>query len=364
MADLFDYLDWRGDIGFEAVGVTPVDGLIFSALAYVHYDGLVREDFTHPVPLEVVADAFAVLPDKAERVLLKNDGRLLQAAAGTERYRHVELVFYRSETVPELESQFAAVAFLLPNGQAVLAFRGTDATLVGWKEDFNMSFQPCVPAQEKALYYTQTFAGHHDHPLILCGHSKGGNLALYAAAMCRPETQEKIDCAVSFDGPGLNERIIHSEGFARMQEHMRVILPRDSLVGRLFEQPDNIRIVDSRVFSLLQHYPYFWKTRGMDFIDIERPGRLSAILGQSLCGLMERLDAPSREQLIESVYDILSASEADTFNDFASSWLKSSAAVVSKLFHTDSQTRRLFQRAINAFFTSAAQVIGERRRSD
>jgi len=361
---MLDYLSKYGAVSFEDVPLCDVDRLIFAQLAYMDFEQVDKYDC--PLPYALAHAVWADSSDPSEdrfSFQKKDDRKLAQLAASSLRYSQVRFVSFVRHLDAASEIQFAALALCVGEGHLLIAFRGTDNTLAGWKEDFNMAFMDEVPAQRMARIYIEETAPLASR-ITVCGHSKGGNLALYAAAMCRPETQEKIDCAVSFDGPGLNERIIHSEGFARMQEHMRVILPRDSLVGRLFEQPDNIRIVDSRVFSLLQHYPYFWKTRGMDFIDIERPGRLSAILGQSLCGLMERLDTPSREQLIESVYDILSASEADTFNDFASSWLKSSAAVVSKLFHTDSQTRRLFQRAINAFFTSAAQVIGERRRSD
>ena len=305
MADLFDYLDWRGDIGFEAVGVTPVDGLIFSALAYVHYDGLVREDFTHPVPLEVVADAFAALPDKAERVLLKNDGRLLQAAAGTERYRHVELVFYRSETVPELESQFAAVAFLLPNGQAVLAFRGTDATLVGWKEDFNMSFQPCVPAQEKALHYTRVFALGHDRDLILCGHSKGGNLAVYAASRCPGEIQDRILAVYNNDGPGFTESLMGDPGYRAMVPKIHSFVPESSVVGLLLEHEEPYTVIKSRQVSILQHDEYSWEVLGGNFIRVEGISGDSRFINGTLHQWLAGKSRAERNAFVDAMFELL-----------------------------------------------------------
>ncbi|MBR2048663.1 MAG: DUF2974 domain-containing protein [Oscillospiraceae bacterium] len=350
MADLFDYLDWRGDIGFEAVGVTPVDGLIFSALAYVHYDGLVREDFTHPVPLEVVADAFAVLPDKAERVLLKNDGRLLQAAAGTERYRHVELVFYRSETVPELESQFAAVAFLLPNGQAVLAFRGTDATLVGWKEDFNMSFQPCVPAQEKALYYTQTFAGHHDHPLILCGHSKGGNLAVYAASRCPEALQSRILAVYNNDGPGFTESLMGDPGYRAMVPKIHSYVPESSVVGLLLEHEEPCMIIKSRQVSILQHDEYSWEVLGGDFVRVEDISGDSRFINGTLHQWLAGKTRQERNAFVDAMFELLGTGEVSDARHIILPW---NILNYIRTLTEDEQMRRTLTSALADLFRAA-----------
>ncbi len=138
---------------------------------------------------------------------------------------------------------------------------------------------------------------------------------------------------------------------------MRVVRPRSSLVGMLFEQPGDVRTIDSRVFSLLQHYPYFWKTGNMDFIYVARPSMDNILLGKTLCGMLEKLPAEARERFVEAVYEIISASEADTLNDLAGTWLKSAAAIAARLFRTDSDTRRLFLRVLSAFLASAAQAL-------
>ena len=143
MADLFDYLIWRGDLPMDLVPPNPVDTLILSALSYLDYDGLVPGDFLHPVPLHVVEEAFAAMPDRDERVRVKRDADLLAACAATERFGHLKLAFYRSELLPQMQSQFAALTWLLPDGTAMITYRGTDMTITGWKEDFNMSM--CGP---------------------------------------------------------------------------------------------------------------------------------------------------------------------------------------------------------------------------
>lgn len=320
MADLFDYLAWRGDLTFDQVGVNEVDGLIFSALSYVHYDGLVRPGFENPVPLEVVADAFGALPDKEERVLLKHDGPLLQAAAATERYRKLKLVFYRNETVKEQESQFAAVAFLLPGNLAVLAFRGTDATLVGWKEDFNMSFQDRVPAQEKALYYTQMFARMHDRDLILCGHSKGGNLAVYAASRCPGDIQDRIRAVYNNDGPGFTSSLMGDPGYKAMVPRIHSIVPQSSVVGLLLEHEEPFHVIKSRQISILQHDQYTWEVMGGEFVRVEGLTQDSRFINRTMHRWLAGKTLEERNAFVDAVFSLLGTGQVDDARDIILPW--------------------------------------------
>ena len=359
---MLDYLSKYGAVSFEDAPLCDVDLLIFAQLAYMDFEQVDKCDC--PLAYALAHAVWADSPDPSEdrfSFQKKDDRNLARLCASSLRYSNIRFASFVRHLDADREIQFAALSLYIDEGHLLIAFRGTDNTLAGWKEDFNMAFMDEIPAQRIARIYIEENALLAPR-VTVCGHSKGGNLALYAAAMCSPAVQEKIDCAVNFDGPGLNEHLTHSEGFLRIQPRMRAILPRESLVGQLFEQPENVRFVDSRVFSLLQHYPYFWKTRGMDFIELSRPSRISAIFGESVCGMIERMDTPSREQLVEAVYDIISASEVDTLNDFASNWLKSLTVIVSKLFTADTETKRLFQRTANAFLTSAAQAIGKHRR--
>ena len=321
MADLFDYLDWRGDLPLEAVGVTPADALIFSALSYIHYDGLVPQGFRNPVPLEVVADAFAALPDKEDRVLLRQDAPLLMASAATERFRKVKLIFYNSATVPEQESQFAAVAFLLPDGKtAVLAFRGTDATLVGWKEDFNMSFQDRIPAQEKALYYTQSFARNFDRKLILCGHSKGGNLAVYAASLCPGWVQERITAVYNNDGPGFTAALMGHPGYRAMVPRIHSYVPQSSIVGMLMEHEEPYTVIKSRQVSILQHDLYSWEVMGGGFVPVPGISADSRLVNRTVKEWLTRKTPAERNAFVDAVFDLLGTGEVDSAKEIMMPW--------------------------------------------
>ena len=321
MADLFDYLDWRGDLAFDAVGVTPADALIFSALSYIHYDGLVNRGFQNPVPLEVVADAFAALPDKEDRVLLRQDAPLLMACAAAERFRKVRLVFYNSATIREQESQFAAVAFLLPDEQtSVLAFRGTDATLVGWKEDFNMSFQDRIPAQEKALYYTQTFAQSFDRKLILCGHSKGGNLAVYASSLCPGEIQERILAVYNNDGPGFTANLMGEPGYRAMVPKIHSFVPQSSVVGMLMEHEEPYTVIKSRQVSILQHDLYSWEVMGGGFVPVPGVSSDSLLVNRTVKAWLSGRTPEERNAFVDAVFELLGTGEVDSAREIMMPW--------------------------------------------
>ena len=357
MADLFDYLDWRGDLSFETVGVTPADALIFSALSYIHYDGLVPQGFRNPVPLDVVADAFAALPDKAERVLLRQDAPLLMAAAATDRYRRVKLIFYNSATIPEQESQFAAVAFLLPGDTAVLAFRGTDATLVGWKEDFNMSFQDRIPAQEKALYYTQSFAQAFDRKLILCGHSKGGNLAVYAASRCPGEIQERITAVYNNDGPGFTASLMGDPGYRAMVPKIYSYVPQSSVVGMLMEHEEPYTVIKSRQVSILQHDLYSWEVMGGGFVPVQGISDDSRLVNRTVKEWLTRKTPAERNAFVDAVFELLGTGEVDSAKEIMMPW---NILNYLRTLNEDDEMRRLIGKELSDLVRMAVSLRRQR----
>ena len=354
MADLFDYLDWRGDLSFEQVPLTPVDALIFSALSYVHYDGLVRDGFQHPVPLWVVAEAFAALPDQDERVLLKNDGKLLKAAGKTRRFADVKLVFYRNETVLEQESQFSAVAFLLPDEKtAVLAFRGTDSTLVGWKEDFNMSFQPFVPAQDKALYYTQTFAKVFQREMILCGHSKGGNLAVCAASRCPHEIQERISAVYNNDGPGFTAALLADPGYRELVPKIHSFVPQSAVIGMLLEHQEPYTVVKSRQVSILQHDLYTWEILGPGFVLVNEVNDDARLVNRTVRTWLESKTLEERNRFVDAVFDLLGTGDVDNAREIMLPW---NLLNYVKTLNEDEQMRNLIGKELGDLFRTATAL--------
>ena len=307
MYDMFDYLAWRGDLPFANVGPNPVDMLIFSTLSYIHFEGIVPDTPNQRISLREAAGRFLAQSDLENKVRVKHDLELLEAAADTERFGQVGVSFYRSIFVPEEETQFAAITYYLGDGTAVLAFRGTDRTLVGWKEDFNMTFQDSIPAQRESLKYLEEFSIHTLYPIRLTGHSKGGNLAVYASAKAEKALQQRILEICNLDGPGFSEKMMADMGYQAIVPKIHSYVPESSIVGTLFEHAEPHTIISSKQIGLMQHDPYSWEVLRNDFIHKEEMSEGSKFMDQTTKAWLVAMTPEERNDFVDVVYDILTS---------------------------------------------------------
>ena len=315
MADMFDYLKWRGDLTFRQDPLNEVDALIFSGLSYVRYgegETLLRQNARTFAEL---AEAVLAMPDCEDRVLLKNDLELLRAASATERFGKTELCFYRDLLIPEQETQFAAMTFRMDDGSAFLAFRGTDHTLVGWKEDFNMTFQQTIPAQRLALQYTREIALELSGPLYLGGHSKGGNLAVFAAARSSPMIQERILRVYNNDGPGFTKYLMGDPGYLAMVPRIRTFIPQSSVIGMLLEHEEPYTVIRSKTVGLLQHDLYSWEAMGKSFIPVQEITDSSQFIDSTIKTWFEDMSNQERNQLVDVMFTLLGTGGVDNAID-------------------------------------------------
>lgn len=315
MADMFDYLYWRGDILFSQLPPNPVDALIFSALSYLKLDGIVSENPYQWKTIERVAEEFLALPDAEDRIHLKKDMELLKMAADSPRFKRVGITFYQDVFIPEEDTQFAAVTFYLEDGTAFLAFRGTDNTLVGWKEDFNMTFQECIPAQRLAKEYVQKFAESSDSPMRLGGHSKGGNLAVYAAAKSSQDIQRRMLAIYNQDGPGFTEHLMGDKGYLVIVPKIYTYVPQSSVFGMLLEHEEPYTIIKSKQIGLMQHDIYSWEIKGKDFITVEKLTADSRFLDRTFRNWLAGMSNADRNEFFDTVFELLAVTEPNKAQD-------------------------------------------------
>ena len=315
MADLFDYLQWRGDLTFTQDPPNEVDALIFSGLAYIRHGGTVASNSQENVSLRQAAEEFFALEDHEERVLLKKDLDLIYQAAQTRRFGDVKLSGYKDIRSEEEEIQFSAVTFLLDDGTAFLAFRGTDSSLVGWKEDFNMSFMQVVPAQLMALDYVRQIDAELWKPLRLGGHSKGGNLAVFAAARSSPAVQSRIVQVYNNDGPGFNDYLMGDVGYQAMVSKIRTYVPQSSVIGMLLEHEEPYTIIRSKQVSLLQHDYYSWEVMGSHFLTMEEITADSRFVNGTIKNWIADMTPAERSELVEAMFGLLELGDVDSALD-------------------------------------------------
>lgn len=305
MADMFDYIRWRGDILFSQLPPNPVDMLIFSTLSYIRYGGIIPEDLHLGAPLRTAAKTILALPDADKRCRSSSDTVLLNAAAESPRFGNIRLTFYRDVFIPEEDTQFAAITYLLDDGTACIAFRGTDSTLVGWKEDFNMTFQDSIPAQRLARDYVQEFAKANRIPIRLTGHSKGGNLAVYAAAKSDTAVQARILDVYNHDGPGFTEHMMTDPGYLALIPKIRTYVPQSSVFGMLLEREEPHTIIRSKQIGLLQHDPYSWEVLGPSFVPENELTADSRFLDRTFKTWLAGMTTEERSQFFDTVFELL-----------------------------------------------------------
>ena len=350
MADMFEYLKWRGDIPFSQLGINDVDALLLSALAYIQYDGIISDEVHFAAPMRTVAKLLLAMPDADKRCPVPSDLELLKAAAETERFGKMGITFYQDTFIPEKETQFAAITFLADDGSAILSFRGTDNTLVGWKEDFNMTFQEQVPAQVLAQSYVQTLAASFSGPLYLTGHSKGGNLAVFAGAKCDEAVQQRIIRVYNHDGPGFTENMMTDPGYLRIVPKVRTLVPQSSVFGMLLQREEDYSVIRSRSVGLLQHDPYSWELMGKDFLPAEELTADSRFLDRTFKTWLAGLTAEERNQFFDSVFDLLMQENASRPVDVLR---PQNMLALFKTMQTDEQRRNLISSVLLELVESA-----------
>jgi len=312
MANVFDYLKWRGDLSFSQDPPNEVDALIFSGLSYIRFGALGEHYPEKPMALQEAAECFFALEGYETCCRVEKDLDLLRAAAQTRRFGLSQLCMYRDLLIPEQETQFAAMTFLLDDETMFLAFRGTDNSLVGWKEDFNMTFQQTIPAQRLALQYTRDVALEHLRPMRLGGHSKGGNLAVFAAARSSPMIQEQILEVFNNDGPGFTQYLMGDPGYVAMVPKIRTFVPQSSVIGMLLEHEEPYTVIRSKSIGLLQHDLYTWDVMGREFLPVEEITEGSQFVDATIKTWFADMTNQEREQLVDVMYALLGSGGADS----------------------------------------------------
>ena len=358
MANIIDYVLWRGDIPFSQVPLGAVDALVLSYLSYMPYDGLVSGEFS--------ADG-ALLCDAAEYFLehglssscmidsVRDDCRLLEAIRDSERFGTLRLTGYVNRFDPDVQEQFSAITFLPPAGAAFVAFRGTDSSVVGWKEDFNMSFSGEVPAQGAALDYIVRAASALCVPVVLGGHSKGGNLAVYAGVFAPKAVQERIVCVYNFDGPGFNEQVIASEEFHQIDMRIHTFVPQSSLIGILLWHAEPFIVVRSDAGGLFQHNPYSWQLMGGRFIVLPERTRESRLAEETIKSWLSTLDHEERRRVIDGVYGVLSASDGRNVSDLFEG--RNIRAILKAVSGMDEETKEIIVDSFKRLGSSLKETL-------
>ena len=353
MADFFDYLNWRGDLSFEQNPFNKIDALLLAHISYSLFDGVVSPSFEERKTFAQVAKDFAAMPDYEERINIgflinKRTAELMFKCAECDRYRNVELCGFRSIYNEEKVEQFAAVTYIV-NGKPVVALRGTDDTIVGWKEDFNIAWLPQIPAQKDALDYFSEAAKSFDGNFVLTGHSKGGNLVINTAVNCGEELQKRISKVYNFDGPGFSLEFFKSAEYKAVEERIYSFYPGFSVVGMIFHHPARYEIVKSEGFAFWQHDAMNWQIIGSNFENEAEFTEESRIFYEAFNEWIDKLSVKQKKSFVETMFCILEASGAKTNNEIEKDALKATARMLAAYAEMDRSRRKELRKILSMF---------------
>ena len=322
MANLVDYLDWRGDLSFRTDPFNEVDNYICSQLGTPDFSLIIPEnarEITLKDAVRIYSSLWGERGDKLGLLASPMVLPLLRKCADTVRYGDVRLSHFVNIVDEDNTEQFSAVCVHLCDGSCYIAFRGTDDSISGWKEDFLLSVLDQLPAQRDALDYLVQLSSEVEGELILGGHSKGGNLAVYAAVHAPAYIQNRISAVYNNDGPGFRESITNKPGYERMDGRIFSILPQHSVVGVLLEQSGHPTIVKSTTAGPESHDGFNWEVLGTQFVRCADFSRSGKALHEAMDRAIAGKDQQERREFVDAFFDLLTSTGAKTLTELVSS---------------------------------------------
>ena len=350
---IFEYLEWRGDLDFDSSPFNEVDAAILCLLAYLDFTGLIPKDFSENSRTikEVDTHYFGRNLPYDLRII-----DLLHECAKTKRFCSVVPIGLVSELDDEEEKQFCAISFILPSKekQVCIVFRGTDVTLIGWKEDFNMIFTFPAPFQEESVFYLERAVSNlKNYNFYVAGHSKGGNAAIYSTSLCSQKTFSKINKIYTFDSPGFDAGLADTTVFERPKEITSAFVPKDSVIGMLMDMPIPYSVVDSNVFGLVQHDVFSWEVHGTQFKKIEKLSNFSINVKKTMTKWLELLDLSQRRQVVNLLFGILEDCNIKEIKDFENISFSTVVTALKSFSDLDSTSKDCLSKALGLFFKAA-----------
>ena len=346
MTNVIDYLRWRGDITFEQVKLNEVDNLILSQLAFVDFSGIVPSDpSAPPITLKQAAMQF-FFENNVKRttrpglIISPQTYKMFRMMADTKRFSGLQLSAFVNEIDQKEEKQFCAITYRLKEKLSYIAIRGTDDTIVGWKEDFNLSFLDEIPSHKRVVEYVNGVISTQPGNFYIGGHSKGGHLSMYASIKCAPEHKNRIVAVFNNDGPGLSATITSSPEYKAMESRFHVYMPQNSVVGMFFDNRGRGRIVKSNQVGVLQHDGMSWEVMGSNFVRANKIGN-DAVNTILLNERIHSLSPEARKHFVDVLFGMLESTGVKTLSELNARSLSSIVAMIKTFADLDKKEREL-----------------------
>ena len=358
MANVCDYVRWRGDLTLEQSEFNEIDNLILARFSYFPFDKIIREN--EIATIKELSRRFSNQDVTKLPILWKDDVELFPLMGNSKRFGGMLATKYINKIDAEQEKQFSAITVLMPNDIIYVSYRGTDNTIVGWKEDFNMSFKSHIASQISAKQYLEEIAKEYpSSKIIIGGHSKGGNIAVYAATFASKDVKDRIINVYNNDGPGFCEDVIETPEYQEILPRVHTYIPQSSIIGRLMNHKEKYTIVESVQKGIMQHDLYSWQVLGKEFVTLKKLTNESEFIDKTIKDWLENVEPEKREQVIDAVFEILNTTEAQTMKELKANWFANAKTILGTYKNVDSDTKEMVWQTVNELLKVAKNNIFE-----
>lgn len=369
MNNIIDYIEWRGDLTFQQSAFNEVDNLIFAQISYLNL-GVIKGQVKIEELGKIYRKKIASRENKSENDVSDFTERvevMFLKASESRRFKDVLVTSFVNKFDEVRESQFSAMTFIINDDLMYVAYRGTDDTLVGFKENLNMSFSAPVPGQMDAVRYLKSILERFGQSeVIVGGHSKGGNFAVFAVSQLTDRERERISTIYNNDGPGFTENILNSEGYKKTVGKVKKYTPEDSFVGILMDDEEECTVVSASASSgILQHDGLNWDVKGTEFIRKESVSKKSAFVDKTIKHWLEGLNREEREEFVNELYAILKKSmNANCLNDIFRNRFKSTYYFIKKMGSLEEDKREMLQNTVLKLIQSGSEIKREEKENE
>lgn len=347
---------------YQEMPFSDVDGLILCQAAYYDFsDEEERQEFTQSVSSYMTKERESLLHALITR---NGDDQLVEILESGGRHGSLKVANFIDKIDESCDEQFSAITYKLEENLYFIAFRGTDNSVVGWKEDFNMTFQDEVPAQREAVRYAVAMMERYPGQFYLGGHSKGGNLAVYTAMMLPEKMQERLLCVYNYDGPGFWEAVYQSEHYKKIRPKIKKLIPQTSIVGMLMEEDDNYLVVKNKVSGFMQHNAFNWIVMGNRFALQEEADSSSKIWKGALNRWIKGLELQERKQFVTIVFDIIYSLEITTLNEVAKNRKENTRKLLKQLSKVEAEEKKMLFSVVGRLVQISAREMRKNKKEE
>lgn len=358
--NIIDYLKWRGDLSLKASPFNEVDNLIISQMAYTGFDEYfkLKDSYTISELSDLFFNDHTDEEIMASKSFVKLAPFVLREMANSIRFKDCLVHDFVSTIDEKTFEQFCCFQVDLSDHTTYVAFRGTDDTIVGWHEDFCMSFE-IVPAQVAAKEYIQRLSPYRKYRIG--GHSKGGALALYAG-LNAPRKGKNIINIYSNDGPGLNRKYLSQDeldAYENIKGKIIKIVPEFDFFGVLFSKDYITKVVKSDAVMLLQHSAMSWLVEGTKFVETT----LSEESKMIEVNYREFLDNANEEEckaFTEEMFDVLRDAGVDTVSEFIEGGLPLFVKTLYDISNMNKKSKAFAKSIFDAFIKGYGSGVSEK----